>query len=698
MSRPTYSLTIALNVLNFLGPNLYSNIPAVLSELVANAWDADATEVYIDVDVENDQILIKDNGSGMFIDDMNSKYLRVGYQKRGDRENNWTPSGRHFMGRKGIGKLAIFSFAEVMEIQSCKEGQKAGCIMNWKDISDEISNNNYIYNPRPLPLEHIGVNQGTQILLTQLYKDKFTQSISTLRKALARRFTVIGEEHNFSVIFNGEPISEKDRTYYDQIEFIWYLGNESRKYVDKCKNVLRSVRVDGDVEVGGEYYKASGWVATVAKPSDIKVDQNNTIALFAHGKLIQEDILVDFQEAQAFAEYIVGDINVDFMDSDEDEDIVTADRQRLNQNDPRYQAIKKYIKEKLLRDISSRWDLWRLERGAANAFQMDEIKTWYERLNKTNQRKAARLFDKVTALTVNKREEKQNLYLMCVKAFDALKNVKGIPSMEDQVFIDLVLSKQPASPKQYDFSTEVEESATQPSDQNAFPENGEASDEAENDQNEGSDNTANGNEQGESATQQTSHDTQTDSDSYTRSSPPPREIDEAFKNLRQLVRNSSIEQEFKTTALNDLREAYKVYRSEGYKACVVMFGAVLEGLMLAVLRKSEVLDVLRNDCTKYAGKVRVPGGLRHSDYLDNLKLADALAEHLTFENYRQIIEELIPEIESLRVEGIQHFRNAIHPWKVIKEPHIYGNYDFTRTMSHLAALKILANQILSWKP
>ena len=36
-----YTLDIDLNVLNHLGLNLYSNVPAVLAELIANAWDAD---------------------------------------------------------------------------------------------------------------------------------------------------------------------------------------------------------------------------------------------------------------------------------------------------------------------------------------------------------------------------------------------------------------------------------------------------------------------------------------------------------------------------------------------------------------------------------------------------------------------------------------------------------------------------------
>ena len=53
----TYTMTINLNILDHLGVGLYSNIPAVLSEAVANAWDADAEHVKIDVDPAKKEIV-----------------------------------------------------------------------------------------------------------------------------------------------------------------------------------------------------------------------------------------------------------------------------------------------------------------------------------------------------------------------------------------------------------------------------------------------------------------------------------------------------------------------------------------------------------------------------------------------------------------------------------------------------------------
>ena len=100
-----YQMTISLNVLNHLGLSLYSNTPAVLAEVIANAWDADATEVHVDFDRFDNTITVTDNGVGMDEADINTKYLYVGYQKRDSTKAPLkTRAGRLPMGRKGIGK------------------------------------------------------------------------------------------------------------------------------------------------------------------------------------------------------------------------------------------------------------------------------------------------------------------------------------------------------------------------------------------------------------------------------------------------------------------------------------------------------------------------------------------------------------------------------------------------------------------
>src|SRR4051794_19130562 len=109
----SYKMTITLNVLEHLGINLYSSTPAVLSEAVANAWDANARHVDIEINAIEGRIVITDDGDGMTEEEINKKFLMVGYHRRESGGNEATTNrlGRHVMGRKGIGKLSLFAIA-----------------------------------------------------------------------------------------------------------------------------------------------------------------------------------------------------------------------------------------------------------------------------------------------------------------------------------------------------------------------------------------------------------------------------------------------------------------------------------------------------------------------------------------------------------------------------------------------------------
>ena len=45
-----FTFEISLSVLDHLGRNLYRSFTTVLGEAISNAWDADAENVYIDID------------------------------------------------------------------------------------------------------------------------------------------------------------------------------------------------------------------------------------------------------------------------------------------------------------------------------------------------------------------------------------------------------------------------------------------------------------------------------------------------------------------------------------------------------------------------------------------------------------------------------------------------------------------------
>ena len=134
MAESPFVLSFGLSILRLLGPNLYSNIAAVLSEMVANAWDADADVVNLYINPMRDEIRITDDGQGMSSKEINDKYLNIGFLKRAGEDSPFTPKGRHVMGRKGIGKLAVFSFAREVNVISNNGTGAVGCKLDWTDI------------------------------------------------------------------------------------------------------------------------------------------------------------------------------------------------------------------------------------------------------------------------------------------------------------------------------------------------------------------------------------------------------------------------------------------------------------------------------------------------------------------------------------------------------------------------------------
>ena len=90
--------------------------------------------------------------------DLNEKFLKVGYQRRKSIDDDLTKSfHRKVMGRKGIGKLSIFSIAEDIEIITKKETISLGISMTVSEIKEKIENQEEYH-----PVE-ININENNKI-------------------------------------------------------------------------------------------------------------------------------------------------------------------------------------------------------------------------------------------------------------------------------------------------------------------------------------------------------------------------------------------------------------------------------------------------------------------------------------------------------------------------------------------------------
>src|SRR6185437_5743290 len=104
-------------------------------ELVANGWDAYATEVEIlwpDAETEK-QFVVRDNGHGMTLEEFRFIWRAMSYDrvKRSglttEPPSNLDGLPRPVFGRNGKGRFASFCFSSEYLVTSCKDGAKFTC-------------------------------------------------------------------------------------------------------------------------------------------------------------------------------------------------------------------------------------------------------------------------------------------------------------------------------------------------------------------------------------------------------------------------------------------------------------------------------------------------------------------------------------------------------------------------------------------
>lgn len=424
MSERPYRMTIDLNVLNHLGINLYSNNPAVLAEAVANAWDADAENVNIDIDAANGTVVIKDDGHGMSADDINAKFLRVGHRRREDSPIT-SEHKRPVMGRKGIGKLSLFSIADTIVVQSAKGGKTVGFTMSRAAIERAIENKEGggTYFPEPLAQERISVTKGTRIELRDLRK-RLTTTEVFLRRRIARRFTVIGASHAFRVFVNDQEVAIGDRHYFSSLQYVWHYGAYGNRCAGYCTNAEKKEARSTD--------HFEGWIGTVKAVGQLKDDGEslNKVLVMARGKLVQEDVLAALEEGGIYTKYLIGELQADHLDDDDEADIATTSRQALIEDDPRFALLRENVRRELSY-IRDRWTAYRNEGGTKAALESAAIKEWFGELGGDDKSRAKRLFGKINEMTVDRPEDRATLFKHGVLAFQHMKAKKNLDELDN---------------------------------------------------------------------------------------------------------------------------------------------------------------------------------------------------------------------------------------------------------------------------
>ena len=358
MPDTRFTFEISLSVLDHLGRNLYRSFATVLGEAISNAWDADAENVHIYIDRENNNFFIKDDGIGMTAEDFQNKFLKIGYSKRKEGVAA-SAKGRPFIGRKGIGKLALLSCADkITVISKVSGGDYVGGVIDNSGLDEAITND---LTPQQYPLENWEADKFSQytsehergtIIRFENIKDGIKNSLDFLKKIIALYFRFSLLDDSFNIFINDEKITLDNLDDLAQkTQFLWNINDLDDPYInDKLTNLkeaAKSVQMDGNIK---------GFVASVNKPSDLKItttDERASVDLFVNGRLRERDILKHIPTARVAENYFYGQLH--FNDLDDEQDRFTTSREGIIADDSKYKEFLESLRKKIL-EIVADWD------------------------------------------------------------------------------------------------------------------------------------------------------------------------------------------------------------------------------------------------------------------------------------------------------------------------------------------------------
>jgi hypothetical protein len=362
------------NTIQHLGIKMYSTLPPVIAEIVANSYDADAKEVNIYLNDTSDlEIVIEDDGHGMGYSELNPKFLKIGRNRREEKEGGMlSPGLRPVIGKKGIGKLSFFGIAKLIIIETIK-----GYLLNAFSMSlDDIQKERNIYKPKIIyKNKKVEKQCGTTVKLHDL-KRKSKFSPNDIARSLARAFRVFDEkDFDVKIIHNNKEVIELTNDMkYDgiPIEHQWQLPITDEELVTKLPAYEYSAQITGKI-ISSE--------KTV--PADMK-----GVALFSNGKLVNVNSFYGNKATSHGYEYITGDLDVSFIDK-WDEDVISTARRSLNWENEETMKLASYLREVITAIYNKQREL-RAEKKKKRIQKMvgTDINEWIRNLPKHEQKLA----------------------------------------------------------------------------------------------------------------------------------------------------------------------------------------------------------------------------------------------------------------------------------------------------------------------
>lgn len=247
--------------------------------------------------------------------------------------------------------------------------------------------------------------------------------MSALRKRLARRFSIIGQANGFEIRIDGLPITAADRGDLPKAQFLWTFDGYEPE-ASTISHVLERESLSARFDAWDSAWRVSGWLGTARKPKDLDDDEAgnlNGIVVFARGRLFHENVLDRLNDGRLYTKYLTGQIEADFLDADDQPDIATSDRQRVQEDDERYIQLIAFLGSRL-NQLEKRWNEWRRKHEVEKAKETSPaLAEWLDTLPEGYKKSAETLIAKLSALPLDDEDDRKLMYRHGILAFERMK-------------------------------------------------------------------------------------------------------------------------------------------------------------------------------------------------------------------------------------------------------------------------------------
>lgn len=391
-----FKLKVSPRMLELLSRDLYTNIYFVLAELIANAYDADAENVYVFIDEE--EIRVEDDGVGMTAAILDEQYLVVGAESRNKKENSTTLTKKRLkMGRKGVGKLAALSISDGFKLVTMRNRSKVGVFVPHRiEHDDELL---HVLTEDEYALKRIQTN-GTAVIMENP-KITIPKLQSTVMNNLSKIFPNDISDFVIHIIYKGNEkiLVPDEKAVVGRLASLMTIGDEKvylnellpndsniqKKHVEEIVETISMKNNDG-IETSLSL-KIYGWIGTYKTSRGMKKEINefsdNYLAIFAHNKMGLRNVLPIIGKNRVYESYIVGNLYIDAFEASEFPDMAGTNRQGYNENDPRWEHAKIHMREITDEIVKMHQNYAKLEQEEREREKLTKQKKREEQLNKT---------------------------------------------------------------------------------------------------------------------------------------------------------------------------------------------------------------------------------------------------------------------------------------------------------------------------